>query len=138
MFTMMVTMIYSSSRLIYSIGRDGLLPKFLGKIDDKGTPKNSMIVITIIIAFMGGFVPLEQLTNLVNIGTLIAFLFVSIGIIPLRKNKEIDNSKGFQVPLYPWLPILSALLCLLMLTQLQLETWIASLIWFAFWPNFIL
>ena len=132
MFTMMVTMIYSSSRLIYSIGRDGLLPKFLGKLDKKGTPKNSMITITIVIAFMGGFVPLDQLTNLVNIGTLIAFLFVSIGIIPLRKNKDIDNSKGFQVPFYPVLPIISALLCVLMLTQLQAETWIASAVWFAF------
>ncbi|WP_283679408.1 amino acid permease [Lentilactobacillus sp. Marseille-Q4993] len=132
MFTMMVTMIYSSSRLIYSIGRDGLLPKFLGKIDKKGTPKNSMITITILIAFLGGFVPLDQLANLVNIGTLIAFLFVSIGIIPLRKNKDIDNSKDYKVPFYPVMPIVSALLCILMLTQLPLETWIASLIWFAF------
>lgn len=132
MFTMMVTMIYSSSRLIYSIGRDGLLPKFLGKLDQKGSPRNSMITITIIIAFMGGFVPLEQLTNLVNIGTLIAFLFVSFGIIPLRRNKEIQNHHGYQVPWYPVLPIVSGLLCMLMLSQLQAETWIASGIWFAF------
>lgn len=97
MFTMMVTMTYSSSRLIYSIGRDGLLPKFLGKLDKNGSPRNSLITITIVIAFMGGFVPLDQLTNLVNIGTLIAFLFVSFGIIPLRRNKEIQNHHGYQV-----------------------------------------
>jgi len=130
MFTMMVTMIYSSSRLIYSIGRDGLLPKFLGKIDAHGNPINSLRTITLIIAIMGGFVPLDQLTNLVNIGTLIAFLFVSFGIIPLRHNKEIENSHGFQVPWYPVLPIVSGFLCMFMLTQLQAETWIASSIWF--------
>ncbi|MTV82108.1 amino acid permease [Secundilactobacillus folii] len=132
MFTMMVTMIYSSSRLIYSIGRDGLLPKFLGKLDHRGNPINSLRTITVIIAVMGGFVPLDQLTNLVNIGTLIAFLFVSFGIIPLRHNKEIENNQGFQVPWYPVLPIVSGLLCLFMLTQLQAETWIASGIWFIF------
>lgn len=131
MFTMMVTMIFSSSRLIYSIGRDGLLPKFLGKIDPKShTPKHSLLIVTIIIALMGGFVSLDQLTNLVNIGTLIAFTFVSLGVIPLRKRKDIDNSNGFKVPFYPVLPIISILLCLFMLSQLSLETWIASAIWF--------
>ncbi|EHO54206.1 APC family permease [Lentilactobacillus kisonensis] len=132
MFTMMVTMTYSSSRLIYSIGRDGLLPKFLGKLDKNGSPRNSLITITIVIAFMGGFVPLDQLTNLVNIGTLIAFLFVSFGIIPLRRNKEIQNHHGYQVPWYPVLPIISGILCMVMLSQLQAETWIASGVWFVF------
>ncbi|KRL38010.1 amino acid permease [Liquorilactobacillus uvarum DSM 19971] len=130
MFTMMVTMIYSSSRLIYSIGRDGLLPKFLGEVNPKHhTPNKSMLFVTIIISFMGGFVSLTQLTNLVNIGTLIAFTFISIGIIPLRKRKDIPND-GFKVPFYPYLPIISTLLCILMLTQLSKETWIASIIWF--------
>lgn len=83
MFTMMVTMIYSSSRLIYSIGRDGLLPSFLAKLDDKHhVPQQALWVVSIIIALMGGLVSLDQLTSLVNIGTLLAFLFVSFGIIP--------------------------------------------------------
>ncbi len=130
MFTMMVTMIYSSSRLIYSIGRDGLLPQFLGKLNKSGNPSHSLWVVTIVIAIMGGFIPLDQLTNLVNIGTLIAFLFVSIGIFPLRHNKEIENTHGFQVPWYPVLPIISAVLCVLMLLKLPEETWVASGIWF--------
>lgn len=132
MFTMMVTMIYSSSRLIYSIGRDGLLPKFLGKIDDEtGTPRNSLAVITVVIALLGGFVPLAQLTNLVNIGTLVAFLFVSFGILRLRHLKGLPQNSGFKVPLYPVLPIISGLLCFGMMLQLPAETWIASSIWFA-------
>lgn len=131
MFTMMLTMTYSSSRLVYSIGRDGLLPKMLGKIETRHqTPINSVRVVTVIIATLGGLVSLDQLTNLVNIGTLIAFFFMSIGVIPLRKRKDIPNKDGFKVPLYPWLPLLSGLLCLFMLFELPAVTWMAAEIWF--------
>lgn len=131
MFTMMLTMTYSSSRLVYSIGRDGLLPKMLGKIKTRHqTPINSVRVVTVIIATLGGLVSLDQLTNLVNIGTLIAFFFMSIGVIPLRKRKDIPNKDGFKVPLYPWLPLLSGLLCLFMLFELPAVTWMAAGIWF--------
>ncbi|MFT9097393.1 amino acid permease [Liquorilactobacillus sp.] len=130
MFTMMVTMIYSSSRLIYSIGRDGLLPDFLGRINSKShTPNNSMLVVTIIIATLGGLVSLNQLANLVNIGTLIAFTFVSFGILPLRKRTDISHD-GFKVPFYPILPIISGVLCIIMMTRLSAETWVASILWF--------
>lgn len=132
MFTMMVTMVYSSSRLIYSIGRDGLLPKFLGQINEKTkTPEKSMLIVTLIIALTGGFFSLNQLTNLVNIGTLLAFMFVSLGVLPLRKRKDIPNKDGFKVPFYPVLPIISAILCAVMLAQLSLETWTAAFVWFA-------
>ncbi|WP_127848523.1 APC family permease [Lacticaseibacillus hulanensis] len=130
MFTMMLTMIYSSSRLVYAIGRDGLLPKWFGHVTN-GLPEHSLWTVTIIIAIMGGFIPLDQLVNLVNIGTLIAFAFVSIGIIPLRRHKDIDN-KGFKVPGYPVVPILSFIFCLIFMSQLSVETWVMSGIWFAF------
>ena len=106
MFTMMVSMIFSSSRLIYSIG-------------------HSMAAVTIVIALMGGFVSLDQLTNLVNIGTLLAFAFVSLGIIPLRRRQDLQND-GFKVPFYPVLPILSAVLCVVMLLQLSADSKLAS------------
>lgn len=131
MFTMMVAMIYSSSRLIYAIGRDGLLPAFLGKLDKKShSPQVALWIVAVIIAAMGGLVSLDQLTSLVNIGTLFAFTLVSFGIIPLRRRKDIGNRGGFKVPLYPFIPILSGLLCLAMMTQLQLETYIGAGIWF--------
>ena len=131
MFTMMVAMIYSSSRLIYAIGRDGLLPAFLGKLDKKShSPQVALWIVAVIIATMGGLVSLDQLTSLVNIGTLVAFTLVSFGIIPLRRRKDIGNRGGFKVPLYPFIPILSGLLCLAMMTQLQLETYIGAGIWF--------
>lgn len=133
MFTMMLAMIYSSSRLVYSIGRDGLLPKWLGNVNKKsGNPTASLTTVTVLIAIMAGLVPLEQLTNLVNIGTLIAFTFVSFGVLPLRRRKDINHTDGFRVPWYPVLPIISGLACMLLLFRLPLETWVASLIWFAF------
>lgn len=131
MFTMMVTMTYSSSRLVYSIGRDGLLPAYLGKLDQNKTPQHAVWTVGIIIALMGGFVSLDQLTNLVNIGTLLAFTFVSFGIIPLRKRKDIGNRGGFKVPFYQVLPIISGLACLEMMCLLSKETYIGAGIWFA-------
>ena len=130
MFTMMVTMTYSSSRLVYSVGRDGLLPSQLSKLDKQGLPQHAIWVVGLIIAILGGLVSLDQLTNLVNIGTLLAFTFVSFGIIPLRKRHDIGNKGGFKVPLYPVLPIISGLACLWMMTLLSKETYLGSGIWF--------
>ncbi|MCX2456164.1 amino acid permease [Lacticaseibacillus nasuensis] len=128
MFTMMVTMIYSSSRLVYAIGRDGLLPTWFGAVRHQ-LPENALWTVTIVIAIMGGLVPLTALVNLVNIGTLIAFAFVSIGIIPLRRHPELQND-GFKVPGYPVVPVLSFLFCLLLMSQLGATTWLMSLVWF--------
>lgn len=132
MFTMMITTIFASSRLVYSIGRDGLLPKPLSKLNEaKGeTPENALLFVTVIIAVMGGLVSLDELTSLVNIGTLLAFTFVSFGIIPLRHRQDIDNRGGFQVPLYPILPIISGLACIWMICQLGKTTFIGAGIWF--------
>lgn len=132
MFTMMVTMIYSSSRLIYSLGRDGLLPKFLSQINEQkgSTPEAALWTVGIIIAIMGGLVSLDNLTNLVNIGTLLAFTFVSFGIIPLRHRQDIGNQGGFQAPLYPVLPLLSGFACLWMMSQLSKMTFMGAGIWF--------
>lgn len=130
MATSMISTMFSSTRLIYSIGRDGLFPEALGKINPKTkVPTNSLIIITIIIAFFGGVVSLDQITSLVNIGTLLAFTFVSYGVIRLRKRLDIENT-GFKVPFYPVLPLISVIMCLALMTQLPAETWLASLVWF--------
>ncbi|MEY8531112.1 APC family permease [Lactobacillus taiwanensis] len=131
MSTMMLTMIYSSSRLIYSIGRDGLLPSFLGKIDKHGLPENSLWIVTIVIALMGGLFSMEELTSLVSIGTLLAFTFVSFGVILLRRRKDIPEG-DFKVPFYPVIPILSGLACIGMMCFLSVKTYIFASIWFLF------
>src|SRR5690606_40669964 len=77
------------------------------------------------------FVPLAKLAELVNMGTLIAFSIVSIGVIFLRNNKSIQPG-GFKVPFYPVLPIVSFLLCVFLMSQLAYYTWIACVIWLLF------
>ncbi len=132
MFTMMVTVLYSASRLIYSISRDGLLPKKLCRFDERShTPKGALWFVAIVGALLGGLGSLDELTSLVNIGTLLAFICVSFGILRLRKRKDIPNSNGFQVPGYPILPIISGILCTIMLFLLPKSAFIGAGIWFA-------
>lgn len=130
MMTVILVMLYGGTRLLYAFGRDGLLPKLMSEVDPKSkTPIKSTWAFTLFVALWAGFVPLTKLAELVNMGTLLAFLIVSIGVIFLRKNKSIPSG-GFKVPFYPVLPIISFLLCLFLMTQLSSFTWIACGIWF--------
>lgn len=129
MTTVMLVMIYAGARLLFALSRDGLLPKFLIELNKFQTPAKGTWTFAIIVAIFAGFIPLAQLAELVNMGTLIAFSMVSIGVIALRKNKNLPTD-GFQVPLYPVLPIVSFLACLFLISQLSVTTWIASFIWF--------
>lgn len=129
MYTMMYAMLYASSRLIYAIGRDHLIPGDLGKINKHGVPGKALLVATVVISVFGGLIPLDKLTDLVSVGTLLAFTVVSLGIIPLRKRKDIDHD-GFKMPGYPVLPIISALFSVGLMTQLHQETLIFAAIWF--------
>lgn len=131
MATMMLTMIYSSSRLIYAMARDGLLPHIFSKIDEKShTPKISLLLVTIIIALGAAFFSVDQLTNLVSFGTLFAFALVSFGILRLRKRTDISN-QGFHVPGYPLIPIISGLFCIFMMCQLNKDVYLMAAIWLA-------
>ncbi|WP_097073400.1 amino acid permease [Ureibacillus xyleni] len=130
MMTVILVMIYGGSRLIFAIARDGLLPNILTKLNPKhNTPDINTWIFGIAVAFCAGFIPLNTLAELVNMGTLIAFTIVSIGVIFLRKNKSIPKG-GFKVPLFPILPILSFIACLFLMLQLSIHTWIACSIWF--------
>lgn len=132
MITVILVMLYGGTRLLYALGRDGLLPKSMSELNKKyKTPVKNTWIFTLLIAFCAGVVPLYKLAELVNMGTLIAFTIVSLGVIYLRKNKSIPSG-GFKVPLYPILPICSFLLCIFLISQLSLSTWIACGIWFIF------
>ncbi|MCP3763053.1 amino acid permease [Domibacillus sp. A3M-37] len=130
MVTVILVMLYGGTRLLYAFGRDGLLPKAMYELNEKyKTPVKNTWIFSILIAFCAGFTPLSKLAELVNMGTLIAFTIVSIGIVYLRKNKNIPTG-GFKVPFFPVLPIISFLLCLFLMSQLSIHTWIACGIWF--------
>lgn len=129
-FTAMITMLLGGSRLLYALGRDGLLPKSMGQVNsEKMIPEKAIIVATVVAAVFAGLVPLMQLASLINAGTLLAFALISFGIIPLRKRKDIKNN-GFKMPFYPVLPIISGLLSVYFnimlpkLTKIRVSFWI--------------
>ncbi|MFT8324255.1 APC family permease [Oenococcus sicerae] len=130
MFTGVLALVFASSRLIYSFGRDGLLPKFLGRISgSQHVPFNALLIAGIIEIVLAGAVPLSELASLISAGTLAAFTFVNFGILPLRKRADINNADGFQVPGYPVVPIIGGLTSLFFITQLKQETLVMFAIW---------
>ncbi|MCM3203215.1 amino acid permease [Paenibacillus illinoisensis] len=127
--TVLLVMMYGQTRLLYSMSRDGLLSPVFSKISGKSqTPATGTWVAGIIIALFSGFISLGHLAELTNIGTLFAFAVVSLGIIVLRKNNP-DLKRGFKVPFVPWIPILSAIGCVYLMTRLAALTWITFFAW---------
>ena len=128
-FSVTLVVIYGQTRILFAMGRDGLLPSMFAKVNQKTmTPVNNTILVSLIIGLMAGLVPLDKLIDLVSIGTLVAFIVVSIGVIVLRQTKP-DLHRPFRVPLYPITPILSVLACIWILTGLHWYTFV----WFAIW-----
>lgn len=127
--TVLFVLLFGQTRLLYAIGRDGLLPKPLARLNPKtGVPANSTWATGVIVAIFAGLIPLRKLADLVSIGTLFAFISVSLGIIILRKSRP-DLERSFKVPLVPWIPVLAVLTCGYLLISLPAVTWIAFLIW---------
>ncbi|MFS7255245.1 amino acid permease [Carnobacterium divergens] len=130
LLTVLISMMYGLTRMIYAIGRDGLLPKTLSKVDSKTkTPKNATILIGIVSAVLAGVIPLEQLAQLTNIVTLMAFAIMAAGIIKLRKDYGQPLVNEFKVPFVPVFPIISMAVCFYLMIQLEVKTWIAFIIW---------
>ncbi len=118
-------------RIGYAISRDGLLPKAIGRVHPRwGTPWKVTIGTALLVMAISGFVPLTELADLVSIGTLFAFIIVSVAVAILRYTKP-QLERPFRVPLSPVLPIVSALACLYLMSNLSVETWIRFLIWLA-------
>ncbi|WCT59399.1 APC family permease [Limosilactobacillus vaginalis] len=131
MFTALIGMSMAGSRLIYSFGRDGMLPKWLGKLDRSNRPNRALWTLTIVGILIGAFFPFAFLSQLISAGTLIAFMFVSIGIYPLRRREGKDiNDPAFKVPLYPVLPALGFLASLMVFLGLDYQAKLYAGIWF--------
>ena len=131
MFTALIGMSMAGSRLIYSFGRDGMLPKWLGKLDKSNRPNRALWTLTIVGILIVAFFPFAFLSQLISAGTLIAFMFVSIGIYPLRRREGKDiNDPAFKVPLYPVLPALGFLASLMVFLGLDYQAKLYAGIWF--------
>ena len=131
MTTVLLVLLFGQTRLLFAISRDGLLPQALSKINAKTqTPVRSTWMVGSIIAVFTGFIPLDRLANLTSIGTLFAFLVVSLGVIALRRTHP-TLKRGFTVPWVPLIPLLSAATCGYLMYYLGRETWIGFFIWMA-------
>ena len=127
--TVILVMIYGASRVFLAMARDGLLPQFLIKIDQKSqTPRRLIWIVASIMAINAGLLPINQIADLVNIGTLAAFVVVCIGVLVLRYTKP-DMARGFRAPWSPFVPMMGIILCLYLMISLPLITWISFSIW---------
>ncbi|MCX6539664.1 MAG: amino acid permease [Acidobacteria bacterium] len=129
--SVMVVMMLGQPRIFYSMAKDGLLPAWAKKIHPRfRTPHITTIVTGVAVALAAGFTKISILGELVSVGTLLAFVIVSLGIIFLRKNRP-DVKAPFRTPLVPLVPILSALVSLALMASLPLPTWERLIIWMA-------
>jgi basic amino acid/polyamine antiporter, APA family len=129
--TVLLVMMYGQTRLFFAISRDGLLPGALSKVGKKSqTPVISTWITGLFTAFFGGLVPLDKLAELTNMGTLSAFVVVSIGIVVLRKTQP-DLKRSFRVPFVPWIPLLAVIFCVYLMLQLPAVTWMGFVVWLA-------
>jgi basic amino acid/polyamine antiporter, APA family len=127
--TVLLVMLYGQTRLFFAISRDGLLPKVFSKVNEKTqTPVVNTWVVGLMVAIFAGVIPLGKLAELTNIGTLFAFIVVSLGVLVLRKTQP-NLKRAFKVPFVPVIPILAILFCGYLALQLPATTWTTFAIW---------
>ncbi|MCQ9366770.1 amino acid permease [Brevibacterium sp. 91QC2O2] len=130
-FSVTLICLYGQTRILYSMSRDGLAPRVFARISPRThVPAAGAWIVCAVVAVLAGLLPLGILADLTSIGTLTAFLLVSLGVIILRRTRP-DLPRGFKVPGYPVTPVLSILACLYVISGLQPITLIAFVIWIA-------
>ncbi len=129
--TVMLVLYYGLTRIIFAMGRDGLLPPYLGHVNPRTqTPVRVITICGVVMMVIAGFIPLGELAELVNIGTLAAFVMVCIGVIVLRRTRP-DMHRPFVTPWSPLFPLLGALSCGALMAFLPVHTWERFIIWLA-------
>ncbi|MGG5175111.1 amino acid permease [Pseudarthrobacter sp. J1763] len=122
--TVIMVLLMGLSRVVLAMSRDGLLPRALSVTNAKhSTPARIQIICGAAVALVAGLTKVDLLEEMINIGTLSAFVVVSLGILVLRKKRP-DLKPSFRVPFGKVLPIVSAALCVYLMTNLAVETWI--------------
>lgn len=130
--TVMLVMLLGQSRVFFSMSKDGLLPKWASAIHPKfRTPWVSTIVVGSIVAVMPAFKDVDFLSNLVNIGTLLAFTIVCAGVWILRVRQP-ELERPFKTPFVPLVPILGIVTAVFVMSRLPKITWLVMLGWLAF------
>jgi APA family basic amino acid/polyamine antiporter len=122
---------YGQARIWFAMSRDRLLPGLFSRVHPRfQTPHISTWLAGLLVGIPAGIFDISWFSDLSNIGTLFAFIVVSVGVIVLRR-KQPERIRGFRVPLVPFTPILSIVCCLTLMISLPLETWVRFFAWLA-------
>lgn len=119
---------YGQTRLVFAMCRDRLLPSGLAKTGRRGTPVRVAVALGTVGALIAGFVPIDIVAELVNVGALFAFALVSLGVLVLRR-VEPDRERPFRTPLMPVVPVLAFAGCVVLASTLEGLTWIRFAVW---------
>jgi APA family basic amino acid/polyamine antiporter len=127
--TVCMILLLGQTRVFFAMSRDGLLPRFFSRVHPRfKTPYRPTILLGVVIAIVAGFTSLSELAELVNIGTLFAFVIVAVSVIILRRTRP-DLPRAFRTPLVPVLPIVSVAASFWLMLNLPAETWLRFGIW---------
>ncbi|MGW7408074.1 amino acid permease [Streptomyces sp. NPDC054833] len=127
--TVCMILLLGQTRVFFAMSRDGLLPRFFSIVHPRfRTPHRPTILLGVLIAVIAGFTSLSELAELVNIGTLFAFVVVALGVIILRRTRP-DLHRAFRTPWVPFIPVLSVAATLWLMLNLPAETWLRFAIW---------
>ena len=128
--SVLLVMMLSQPRVLLAMARDGLIPKsFFGAVHERfRTPWKSTILTGLFVATLSAFLPLRILAELVNIGTLLAFVIVCAAVLIMRRTNP-DAERPFRAPLVPLTPVLGILTCLLLMFSLPAENWLRLVVW---------
>lgn len=130
-FSVTLVCLYGQTRILFAMSRDGMIPPVFAKVDPRTlSPVNNTIIVVIATSILAAVVPINFLAEMTSIGTLVAFLVVSIGVIILRV-REPELERGFRLPLGWTIPILSIIGCIAIITQLRVITIVVFVIWAA-------
>jgi APA family basic amino acid/polyamine antiporter len=125
----MVVNFIGQTRVFFSMSRDALLPPLFARVHPRfRTPHVSTIITGVLIAIAAGVTPITVLSQLVSMGTFLAFVLVSLGIIVLRRTAP-DWPRPFRTPAVPLVPILGAVFCIAQMVSLPQTTWIRLVVW---------
>lgn len=124
-------LLLGQSRVFFAMSRDGLLPRVFSTVHPRfGTPYRSTVLLGAVVAVVAGFTSIDVLAELVNIGTLFAFVVVALGVVLLRRARP-DLPRAFRTPFVPAVPLLSVLASLWLMLNLPAETWLRFAVWMA-------
>lgn len=126
--TVVMVLMLGQCRILFAMARDGLLPRPLAKTGSRGTPVRITVFVAVVVAFTASVFPIARLEEMVNVGTLFAFVLVSAGVIVLRRTRP-DLERGFRAPWVPLLPIASICACVWLMLNLTALTWVRFGVW---------